>query len=114
MISFETARDLFAVIGVGFCLWRSVLWIGRGLGWIERSEIERQQAEAVAGRAAKATPAPTSPAPEAIPPAHVAAIAGAVAAMGGGLRVVMIEDAGSGHNWAAEGRWQHQTSHRGH
>lgn len=114
MFTLETARDVFAVIGLGFCLWQVALWFGRGLGWIERFEIERQKAEAKAEReAARAAPAPAA-AQDAIPAAHVAAIAGAVAAMGGGLRLVMIEDPAAGHNWAAEGRWLHQTSHRAH
>lgn len=116
MVSFETARDVFAVIGVGFCLWQILARIGRGLGWIERAEIERQSAEAAAERQGRAAPRPpqAAPAPAGVPPEHVAAIAAAVAAMGGGLRLVMIDDPSTGQAWAAEGRWLHQTSHRAH
>lgn len=115
MVSFDTVRDVFAVIGFGYCLWRALAWIGRGLGWIERSEIERQKAEAASERQARAAAPPqAAPAPSAVPPEHVAAIAAAVSAMGGGLRLVMIDDPVAGHAWAAEGRWMHQTSHRAH
>jgi hypothetical protein len=105
-------------------LWFALVWLGRFLGWVERSEIARQKAEAESGKAAEinsglgaaapARVAPASIAPEhdGIPPYHVAVIAAAVAAYG--YRVVHIADAGTGRAWAAEGRRLHQTSHRTH
>lgn len=114
MISFEAARDLFAVVGVVATLALALKWLGQGLGWIERSEIARQKAEEQAARAAAPARAAIVPAPGAIPAEHVAAIAAAVAALGGGMRLVTIDDPAQGHAWALEGRWMHQTSHRAH
>lgn len=114
MISFETARDVFAVIGCIATLWLAIKWLGRGLAWIERTEIERQEAEAKTARVApRAAASNATPGPEMVPAEHVAAIAAAVAALGGGLRLVTIDDPTQGHAWALEGRWMHQTSHRG-
>ena len=115
MISFEATRDLFAIVGVVATLWLALTWLGRGLGWIERAEIARQKAEEQAARAsAPARAAAIVPASGAIPAEHVAAIAAAVAALGGGMRLVTIDDPAQGHAWALEGRWMHQTSHRAH
>jgi hypothetical protein len=94
----------------------AVRYIGRFLAWVERSEIARQKAEVEEERKRKSPPAapsnPAAAAPEGVPADHVVAIAAAVAAFG--FRVVHIDDAASGHAWASEGRWQHQTSHRPH
>ena len=57
---------------------------------------------------AAATPAA---APSAVPAEHIAAIAGALAAMAGARHIVHIEDRGRGAVWTAEGRMMHQTSH---
>ena len=45
------------------------------------------------------------------PPAHVAAITAAVAAMAGPRHIIHIEDRGQATSWSAEGRRIHQTSH---
>jgi len=50
-------------------------------------------------------------APPGIPPEHVAAIAGAVAAMVKVRHILHIEDHHSGRDWMTEGRMIHQTSH---
>jgi hypothetical protein len=120
MLSFETARDVFALIGVAVCLWHGMVWFGRGLGWIERAEIDRQEAEAkqqrqaVAARAAAPAPTPMqAPVVADMTADHVVAIAAAVAAMGG-VKLVTLADPATGHAWVAEGRWLHQTSHRSH
>ena len=106
-MSYETLKfALEAALAVAAVL-LALRFLARFLSWVERSEIARQQAEA-----AKARPAPTVKPPEGAPPEHIAAIAAAVAACG--YRVVHIADAASGHAWAAEGRWIHQTSHRPH
>ena len=49
--------------------------------------------------------------PSAVPAEHVAAIAGALAAIAGERHIVHIEDRGRGAVWTAEGRMMHQTSH---
>jgi len=108
-MTFETLTDIFAVIGVGTCIWWAVVWIGRLLGWIERSEIARQEAEA--GREYVSASGVAEP-PDGVRADHVVAIAAAVAACG--YKVVHIADPGSGSAWASEGRWIHQTSHRTH
>lgn len=119
MLNFETARDVFALIGVAVCLWHGMVWIGRGLGWIERAEIDRQEAEAkeqrqAAGAARAAAPAPAqAPVVAELAADHIVAIAAAVAAMGG-VKLVTLADPATGHAWVAEGRWLHQTSHRAH
>ncbi len=56
-------------------------------------------------------PAPAGPAAATVPPAHVAAIGAAIAAMLGERHIVHIEDRGRGAVWTAEGRMLHQTSH---
>lgn len=61
-------------------------------------------------------PAPaTTPAPAAAVAAsdegHIAAIAAAVYAVLGAVRIVHIEDAGRGAVWTAEGRIAHHASH---
>ncbi len=116
-------RDLevcaFGVIVALGVLWFAVVYLSRFLSWVERSEIARQKVEAE--RLKKAAPRAAAPAKVAreldgefngLPAHHVAAIAAAVAAYG--YKVVHIADAGTGHAWAAEGRWLHQTSHRTH
>jgi putative copper export protein len=92
--------------------------LSRFLSWVEQSEIARQKAEAEGRKAAPRAAAPAVIAreleaePDGVPAHHVAAIAAAVAAYG--YRVIHIADAGTGHAWAAEGRWRHQTSHLTH
>ncbi len=115
-MTFETLMfGLVAVVAI-LVLWQAVRYLARFLTWIERSEIARQQAEAEAERARKSAAVLSRPAaaeePEGVPADHVAAIAAAVATYG--YRVVHIADTASGHAWASEGRWMHQTSHRTH
>ena len=112
----DTLTTILTVLAGGAFLWWGVIRLGRFLSWVERSEIARQEAEAAAQRSRKApAPAPALMShPDAIPAAHVAAIAAAVGAMGGGHSIVHIEVAGAGNAWTAEGRWMHQTSHRPH
>ena len=63
-------------------------------------------------RRPEAAPAEPAPAPAAgVPPEHVAAIAGAVAAVMGPGHIIHIEDPGRTKLWTAEGRLMHQTSH---
>jgi hypothetical protein len=120
-MSIEMVVDGLAVIGAGTCLWVGISGLGRLLGWIERSEIERQAAEAAAART-KTVSAPAAPVAAArtaeaeadIPGDLVAAISAAIAALGDGLKVIHISEPATGHAWAAEGRWMHQTSHRTH
>ena len=116
-MNMELVIDTLAVIGGATCVYLAMRLIGAFLAWVERSEIARQAAEAEAERGGGAAAAPVRAAPVVasggIPREHVAAIAAAVAMMGG-ARVVLIEDSASGQAWATEGRWQHQTSHRTH
>ena len=106
--------DILAVIAAGTCVWWGATYLLRLLGWIEQSEIARQEAEAAAERkraaAARATAPAAQPESAGIPADHVVAIAAAVAAYG--FKVVHIADAATGHAWASEGRWMHQTSHQ--
>jgi hypothetical protein len=101
---------VIAALGV---FWFVGVCLSRFLSWVEQSEIARQKAEAELKKAAPRPAAPELDAePDGVPAHHVAAIAAAVAAYG--YRVIHIADAGTGHAWAAEGRWRHQTSHRTH
>ena len=109
-MSYDTLRNLFALIGVASCLWWGGLWLSRFLGWVQASEIERQRAETAPVPAPAAVPR----AAPGIPPEHIAAIAAAVAAMGGHMRAVRLTDTTTGQIWASEGRWLHQTSHQTH
>jgi len=114
----ETVKLALGAIAALIVLWFAISRLARFLSWVERSEIARQQAEAELKKAVALKPAASAPppvaarAPDGIPPHHVAAIAAAVAAYG--YRVVHIADPGTGHAWAAEGRWRHQTSHSTH
>ncbi len=111
-MTFETLTyglgAVVAVVVVGFAM----VYLGRFFSWIERSEIARQEAEAVAERKKKSASgrAAAEPEPEGVSAHHIAAIAAAVAACG--YRVVHIAAHPTGHAWASEGRWMHQTSHR--
>jgi hypothetical protein len=106
----DTLIDWLGVIVAVVVLAVAARYLGRFLGWIERSEIARQQAEATAARNKLAAPvADAGYEPEGIPAQHIAVIAAAVAAYG--FRVVHIADHATGHAWASEGRWMHQTSH---
>jgi hypothetical protein len=115
-MNFDTLTTILAVICGGAFLWWGAIKLGRFLSWIERSEIARQEAEAAAQRSRKApAPAPALMShPDAIPAAHVAAIAAAVGAIGGAHAIVHISLAGTASAWVAEGRWLQQTSHRPH
>ncbi len=97
-----------AVVVVGF----AVVYLGRFLSWIERSEIARQEADAAAERKKKSASgrAAAESELEGVSVHHIAAIAAAVAACG--YRVVHIAAQPTGHAWAYEGRRMHQTSHR--
>ena len=114
----NTILDWLGVIAALVVLWLAVRYLGRFLSWVERSEIARQKAEAAEEAArrkvAAATAAPVASVreTEGVPADDVVAIAAAVAAYG--FRVIHIADAATGHAWASEGRWLHQTSHRTH
>ena len=55
----ETLKFVIGAIVVVAVLWQAVKYLGRFLGWVERSEIARQKAEAAeeAGRKKAAAPA---------------------------------------------------------
>jgi len=113
-MTFETIKYGLSALVVAAFLWFAIVYLARFLSWVERSEIARQKAEALreAERKKAAAPAAPEPVPEGVPLDHIVVIAAAVAACG--YRVVHIADTQSGHAWAAEGRWLHQTSHRTH
>ncbi|NLH83692.1 MAG: hypothetical protein GX458_23020 [Phyllobacteriaceae bacterium] len=117
-MTMDQVIDGLAVIGAVSCLY----WLARALlaflAWVERSEIERQARESDAEATgalstAVAVGAASTVAMGGIPPEHVAAIAAAVA-MIGGHRLIRIQDETGGRAWTSEGRWLHQTSHRTH
>jgi len=116
-MTWETLKWALGVIAALGVFWFAVVCLSRFLTWVEQSEIARQKAEAELKKAPRAA-APAKVAreldaePDGVPAHHVAAIAAAVAVYG--YRVIHIADAGTGHAWAAEGRWRHQTSHRTH
>jgi hypothetical protein len=113
---FETIKMGVGAIAVVVILGFAVVYVGRFLSWVERSEIARQKAEAAEEAEHKkagtrvAAPAVAAPELDGVPPHHVVAIAAAVAAYG--FRVVHIADQSTGHAWSSEGRWMHQTSHQ--
>jgi hypothetical protein len=116
-MTFETIKFGLGAIVAIIVLWFAMVYLGRFLSWIERSEIERQKAEALEeaerkNDAARSAAPALAPGLEGVPAHHVAVIAAAVAALG--YRVAHIADTTTGHAWAAEGRWMHQTSHRTH
>lgn len=115
-MTFEIIKTGLGAIAILVVLWFAVAYVGRFLSWVERSEIARQKAEA-AGQAKRkiaaarvATPSAAASELDGVPAGHIAAIAAAVAAYG--FRVVHIADHATGHAWASEGRWMHQTSHQ--
>jgi hypothetical protein len=110
----KLALEVVAALGV---FWFAGVYLSRFLRWVEQSEIARQKAEAELKKAASRAAAPAvarelDAEPDGVPAHHVAAIAAAVAAYG--YKVIHIAEAGTGHAWAAEGRWRHQTSHSTH
>lgn len=62
-------------------------------------------------REERKAPVAVAPASSDIPATHVAAIAGAVAAIVGPRHILHIEDRGRSATWTSEGRMIHQTSH---
>ena len=60
---------------------------------------------------AQKTTEPAAPAEAEIPPAHIAAISAALAAVTGPRHIIHIEDRGRTATWTSEGRMIHQTSH---
>jgi hypothetical protein len=60
---------------------------------------------------ARDTPKTSVPAEAEIPPAHIAAISAALAAVTGPRHIIHIEDRGRTAAWTSEGRMIHQTSH---
>jgi glutaconyl-CoA/methylmalonyl-CoA decarboxylase subunit delta len=110
-MTFQTVIDIFAVIGVGTCVWWAAVYLGRALGGIERSEIAGQEAKTAAEHGSL-SPSEAGEPTEGVPADHVVAIAAAVAACG--YKVVHISDSANGSAWASGGRWIHQTSHRRH
>ncbi|MGO9419533.1 hypothetical protein [Roseiarcus sp.] len=113
-MTFETLKFAIGAIAALAVLCIAVVYLGRFLSWIERSEIARQKAEAAAEveRNRAAAPAVVAPELDGVPTQHIVAIAAAVAAYG--FRVIHIADHSTGRAWASEGRWMHQTSHRTH
>src|SRR5271166_3777892 len=99
-MTFETLKFAIGAIAALAVLCIAVVYLGRFLSWVERSEIARQKAEAAAEVERKKAVAPAVVAPEldGVPAHHIVAIAAAVAAYG--YRVIHIEDAPSGHAWA--------------
>jgi hypothetical protein len=115
-MSTDTLTTILVLIGAGFVLWWGGVRLGRFLSWIEQSEIARQQAEAtekLSLRTRARVPAPAAKG-DAIPAAHVAAIAAAVGAIGGAHAIVHIALSPNASAWAVEGRRLQQTSHRPH
>lgn len=109
-MSLDLVIDGLAVIGAGTCAYVALKALFTFLAWVERSEIERQKRESEGGL--PQLPQRRDPAEDDdIPPEYVAAIAAAVAMLGG-HRVVFIQDSAGGQSWSHEGRWMHQTSHR--
>lgn len=112
-MTWEGVVDGLAVVGASTCLYVAARLLIRFLAWVERSEIERQAREASIVPSTAAAVTAAAAVAGAIPPEHVAAIAAAVA-MIGGHRLVLIQDESGGRAWTSEGRWLHQTSHRTH
>lgn len=111
-MSMELVIDGLAVIGAGTCVYVALKALFTFLAWVQRSEIERQKRETEGGAPQRPLPPRRDPAEDDdIPPEYVAAIAAAVAMLGG-HRVVFIQDSAGGQSWSHEGRWMHQTSHR--
>jgi len=110
--------DGLAVVGGVTCLYWVVRAVIAFLAWVERSEIERQARESGVDEAKGAISTAVAAGAAStlvgtVPPEHVAAIAAAVA-MIGGHRLIRIQDETGGRAWTSEGRWLHQTSHRTH
>jgi len=82
--------------------------------WLLNLAERKPAAEAPAPGAASARPLPASvPVTADIPAEHVAAIAAAISATAGALRIVHIEDLHGARTWSAEGRSVHHQSHAG-
>ncbi len=103
-MTFDAVIDVLAVIGAGTCAYWAIVGLERLL--------RRNVSAAERRRAAGARATPERPEPTDIPAEHVAAIAGAVAALDAGFKVVHIADAATGRDWVTKGRWAHQTSHQ--
>jgi hypothetical protein len=108
-MSKELVFNALALVGAGTCTY----WLFRGLAAFLRmiQPPPETDAAAVAPSAAASAPVATS---DDIAADHIAVIAAAVYSMLDSHRIVHIEDSHSGIVWSAEGRWQHQTSHRTH
>jgi len=108
-MSKELVFNGLALIGAGTCTY----WLFRGLAaFLRMIQPPLEGDEAAAAPLAVAATA-AAPADE-IAADHIAVIAAAVYSMLDSHRIVHIEDSHSGIVWSAEGRWQHQTSHRTH
>ncbi len=101
---FETIKFGLGAIVVVVLLWFVVVYVGRFLSWVERSEIARQKAEAAEEAKRKrvgivvAAHAVAAPELDGVPVHHIAAIAAAVAVYG--FRVVHIADQATRHAWS--------------
>ena len=104
-MTFDAVIDVLAVIGAGTCAYWAIVGLDRLLRRNVVPAAERRRA-----KGARATP--ERPEPADIAAEHVAAIAGAVAALDAGFKVVHIADAATGRDWVTRGRWAHQTSHQ--
>ncbi len=94
----QTLAMYAVVVVVAFAVALVIRGIVLAVSWTPRRPVVADQPHAV----------PASYAP---PPAHIAAIAAAVAAITSRARIVKIEDRARGSSWSAEGKFLHQTSH---
>ena len=105
----EMLINALAVIGAGTVAWVVVRVLAAIAAWAQRLPEEET-----------AAPPPdqplrlTSDGPDDAPTEHIAVIAAAIQATLDSHRILVIEDAHTGFTWSAEGRWQHQTSHKTH
>jgi len=108
--------DELALLGTGFAIVMIVLSALWGIcaitgNFFVRRDAARAAKEATASNAPTNAPtnAPGPQVPEGTPPAHVAAIAAAVASLSGSYRIVRV--VAPAHNvraWAAQGRFEQQ------
>jgi len=105
-MSKELVFNALALIGAGTCAY----WLFRGLAAFLRMIQPPPEGDAAAPAAVPSAAVPAAD----IDGDHIAVIAAAVHSMLDSHRIVHIEDTHSGVVWSAEGRWQHQTSHRTH
>lgn len=103
-------HDMFVIYGIVIVISLLVATVIRGIVLV-LSRQSQQGTAPVPAKAVSAVHPAMSPAMAGIPPAHLAAITAAVAAMMDTHRIVHIEAASRGYNWTAEARTVHHTSH---